>query len=135
MTQTRKRGMDDLRCRCAIYQEMLELVHLYSDLNKRSFSFTKVPITVQTFAKAVKLSVIAVEFRDKLLQRNMCPMLLGHSTQPHLKMSSKASMAEISKYIELLNTERTSTMKLLSREFKYDLTMEKRCIEIFALNK
>ena len=49
---------------------MLELVQMYAQLNKRHLSFNKVPITVNTYAKAVKLSVIAVEFRDKLLQRN-----------------------------------------------------------------
>ena len=114
---------------------MIELVHLYSDLNKRSLNFKKVPINIVSYSKTVKLSVIAVEFRDKLLQRKQCPMLLGHSSQGHVKMSNKAMMTEISKYIGLLNSERTSTMKLLSREFKHDLAMEKRINEITALNK
>ena len=89
------------------------MVQMYSHLNKRHLSFSKIPITVSTFAKAVKLSVIAVEFRDKLLQRNQCPMLLGHSNQAHVKMSNKGFMTEITKYVELLNVERVSTMKLL----------------------
>ena len=37
-------------------------------------------------------------------------------------------------YVNLLNVERVSTLKLLEREFRYDLTMEKRCKELIALN-
>ena len=113
---------------------MLELVQLYYDLNKRQFSFSKVPIRIDKYAKAVKLSVIAIEFRDKLLQRNQCPKLLGHSCPAQVKVSAEATIAEISRYIELVNIERNSTIKLLSREFRYNLTMEKRCKELIALN-
>ena len=49
-------------------------------------------------------------------------------------MSAKATIAEISRYIELVNIERNSTITLLSREFRYDLTMEKRCKELMTLN-
>ena len=67
LVNTTKRSQTDQRCRCAIYQEMIELFQAYFVLNKRSHSFAKVPIKVEHFSRTVKLSVLAVEFRDKLL--------------------------------------------------------------------
>ena len=46
---------------------MLELFYKYFDLNSRQHDSDKEPITVDIYCKIVKLSVIAIEFRDKIL--------------------------------------------------------------------
>ena len=73
------REKTDKQCRCPIYQEMLELYNAYYERNRKQFNFTKFPIVMHEYCTIVKLSVLGVEFRDKLLRRNVCPMLLKHS--------------------------------------------------------
>ena len=46
---------------------MVELfTFFYKDLNVENHSFGSKPITVDLFSRVVKLSVLGVEFRDKL---------------------------------------------------------------------
>lgn len=59
--------MSDRRCKCAIYQEIIELFDYYFKLNININSFTKKHIELDQYIKIVKLSVLGVEFRDKLL--------------------------------------------------------------------
>lgn len=118
---------------------MLELFNYYYHLNRKNHQFTKLPIHVAEYCRVVKLSVLGVEFRDKILQRKACPMLLGHANQPApgqtmQKPSSSTCFKEIKMYIELLNFERNQAMKLLYREFENILTMRKRCKELHELN-
>lgn len=114
---------------------MLELGKLYHLINKNEHSFTKIPIKIQDYVQAVKLSVIGVEFRDKLLKRNQCPKLLSHCDKALRQTSQKAVQSEIIGYIEQLNSERSQTMKLLSREFRLPLTMQRKCNELVELNE
>ena len=118
---------------------MLELFHYYYNLNRKNHQFTKLPIHIAEYCQVVKLSVLGVEFRDKILQRDKCPKLLKHANQAApgqnlQKPVPNAVYIEISKYIELLNFERSSAVKLLSREFENILTMRKRCTELHEVN-
>lgn len=65
-----------------MYQEMLELFNAYFELNKKKHNFSKIPLTIDIYCRTVKLSVIGVEFRDKLMGKNLLPPLLCHSNQP-----------------------------------------------------
>ena len=79
---------------------MVELfTFFYKDLNIENHSFGSKPITADLFSRVVKLSVLGVEFRDKLFVKYRegdlnspiskrtgkgpeRPLLLGHATQP-----------------------------------------------------
>ena len=81
---TLERSSSDKNCRCPLYQEMLELFKKYYEMNRKRHNFTKMPLTFDLFSNTVKLSVIGVEFKDKLsgnLQKHdvALPPLLGHS--------------------------------------------------------
>ena len=116
------RADSDKRCRCALYQEMVELfTFFYKDLNVESHGYGSKPITVDCYSRVVKLSVLGVEFRDKLFVQYRIgdnysptskksgsgperPMLLGHAAQPiaghqHVKMKPQQVYKEIYDYI------------------------------------
>jgi len=77
-----QRSKTDRRCRCALYQELVELYNYFFNLNRAIIVSDKLPIEFESYCKIVKLSVLGFEFRDKLLNRQGCPMLLGHANQP-----------------------------------------------------
>ena len=120
---------------------MVELFDVYFKMNERNASFVKKEINIHLYCQTVKLSVLGVEFRDKLLQRNMVPKLLGHSNQAAPgtrlgnRMSAGACQDEIIDYLEALNAERKETFKLLNLEFTNQLMMEKRCKELTRINR
>ena len=114
---------------------MLELYNYFFKTNKKCHQYSKFPIKLDTFCRIVKLSVIGIEFRDKLLSKQSVPMLLGHSNQPACneqlqKMSASSTFTEVTKYIEILNSERISTFKLLKKEFEQPNILRKRCTEL-----
>ena len=76
----------------------------------------KQPIDFPLFCDTVKISVLAVEFRDKLLGLQGLPRLLGHSNQPmtngsYVKPSNAAVYLEVVTYVDSVNTTRESLMK------------------------
>ena len=71
----------DKRCKCAFSQELMAIFIRYYELNLKDTLRVKGRITMDKFQHIVKLSCLAVEFKDKLLQRKQYPRLLGHSMQ------------------------------------------------------
>lgn len=69
----------DKRCKCAFAQEWMAIFSKYYELNLEVTLRVKGKININRFQHIVKLSCIAVEFRDKLLRRGLYPRLLGHS--------------------------------------------------------
>lgn len=81
-----ERSKSDRRCRCALYQEMVSLYNTFYELNQKNVNH-KNPINMPTYCVTVKVSVIGVEFKDKLLRNFKLPELLGHANQPELGQS------------------------------------------------
>ena len=61
-----ERAKTDKRCRCALYQEMVALFNTFYELNERNVN-CKVPIDFPTYCTTAGISVLGLEFRDKLL--------------------------------------------------------------------
>ena len=130
---TFQRSHSDKRCRCALYQEMVALFNTFYQINKRN-SIVKQPIDFPLFCDTVKISVLAVEFRDKLLGLQGLPRLLGHSNQPmtngsYINPSHAAVYLEVVTYVDSVNSMRESLMKQIQRELSNENILERHCKE------
>lgn len=97
-------------------------------------------MTIDIYCRTVKLSVIGVEFRDKLLGNNVLPPLLSHSSQPipgqaYQRLAASATYTEICKSVEHLNAERAATIKLLHREYENPNMLKRKCLELQEINE
>lgn len=125
------RPTTDASCKCALNQEMNQLFRLYHTLNCQKINYGLYKIKPEQFCRTVVLSVIAVEFRDKLCGTRGCPTLLGHCQQPTKSSEAQATLnyKEIKSFVNRMNKERQATVSQLTRELENPMAMRKRCEE------
>ena len=135
-------SQQDKRCKCAFSQEWMAIFSKYYELNLEGTIRVKGKININRFQHIVKLSCIAVEFRDKLLKQGRYPRLLGHSVlgldgYPKVYSTHEHDKAqkEIASFIEILNDDKAKAKQELSRELESNLSMIKKCQEMAQAQK